>query len=101
MRRVDGARWPDQGLLQLRQKSVLGRVRTSDEKGLRDRNSPMYTLSQNGYGDTGWPMKVLPTLAGRPRKKSFPFPAKEFKWLQNSLLHPSRHHTINAEGFFI
>ena len=36
--------------------------RTPDEKGLRDRNSPMCTLSQNGYGDTLWSTKVLPTL---------------------------------------
>ena len=29
----------------------LGGDRTHDEKGLRDRNSPTCTLSQNGYGD--------------------------------------------------
>ena len=92
---------PDQGLKQLRQKSAPGRVRTCDEKGLRDRNSPMCTLSQNGYGDIGCPTKILPALAGRPRKNKNPnISTKVFLVLQNNLLHPRRHHTINAEVSF-
>ena len=61
-----GLLWPVllcEGLLALR---ALAWVRTPDEKGLRGRNSPMCTLSQNGYGDTLWFTKVLPTLVRCP-----------------------------------
>ena len=61
-----GLLWPVllcEGLLALR---ALAWVRTPDEKGLRDHNSPMCTLSQNGYGDTLWFTKVLPTFVSCP-----------------------------------
>jgi hypothetical protein len=35
--------------------------RTPDEKGLRDRNSPTCTLSQNGYGENSGKKVVLRT----------------------------------------
>ena len=35
----------------LKEKSAPTRIRTHSQKGLRDRNSPFCTLSQNGYGE--------------------------------------------------
>ena len=63
------APWPDQGVLQLRRKNILARDRTCNGKGLRDRNSPMCTLGQNGYGETLWPSNICPRLRGAPEKK--------------------------------
>ena len=56
---VGGLPWQPFGCCQLLYKSrrspccrSLSRDRTSHEKGLRDRISPICTLSQNGYGAT-------------------------------------------------
>ena len=73
-------------------KSVPGRDRTCDEKGLRDRNSPMCTLSQNGYGDIGWSTKILPTLAAA-QKSSIPLavlspPPQSPRGVTSDLDHP-------------
>ena len=78
-----------EGLLAMR---ALAWVRTPDEKGLRDRNSPMCTLSQNGYGDIGWPTKILPTLAAAP-KSSIPLavlspPPQSLRGVTSDLDHP-------------
>ena len=46
-----------------------GRNRTHDPKGLRDRNSPTCTLSQNGYGDPSCQVCDGP-LSGAPSARA-------------------------------